>query len=149
MDLEQQAQAFEDYSFAMVDKLFNHYQGKLAEMPNVEQDVVLIWRVEADMYNGGFMQYFCNWGYENYLATLKVLEKIGALHAHAILVECEQIIAPISHDTRVKSYQDLYHYYNEYVSAEKNQRLQALEESYWESPDQLMNLAFNYYLQPS
>lgn len=35
-------------------------------------------KLELDMYNGGFIQFFCNWGYPAYLLAVDGLEQIGA-----------------------------------------------------------------------
>ena len=84
---------FENYSFDVVDKLFSEFDGDLSKMTAAEQEVVRIWRLEADMYNGGFIQFFCNWGYENFVETQKVLKKIEAVKSLALVTECEKIIS--------------------------------------------------------
>ncbi|MFT0213487.1 DUF4375 domain-containing protein [Pseudomonas sp. F1_0610] len=144
---QQQAQAFEDYSFQVVEQLFTKYDGKLEQMPDKLQEIVLIWRVEADMYNGGFLQFFCNWGYDNYCATIKLLERLALKHAHAILQECEQLISPVQHDERVTSYQDIYTYLPEYLSETQLARLDELDALYWGDPDQIQLLCYKVYMQ--
>ena len=34
-------------------------------LSEAEKDIVALWRLEADIYNCGFMQFFCNWGDAN------------------------------------------------------------------------------------
>lgn len=143
---EQKAQAFEDYSFEVVDRLFQEYDGKLDSMPVTLQEVVLIWRVEADMYNGGFLQFFCNWGYENYLATIAVLERLNAINAVAILQECEAMILVMKDDPRIESYHDIYRYLEEFLSAEQLDRLEALDSLYWEDSDQMQLISYQQYI---
>lgn len=144
---EQQAQAFDDYSFEVVDQLFKEYDGKLELMPAKLQEIVLIWRMEADMYNGGFLQFFCNWGYENYCATIKLLERLQLNNALAILVECEQLISPVQNDERVESYQDIYTYLPEYLSQAQLDRLDELDTLYWDDPDLIMQHCYRIYMQ--
>lgn len=147
-DLQKMA-AFEDYSFEIVDQLFTEYDGKLDKMPTTLQEVVLIWRVEADMYNGGFLQFFCNWGYENYLATIVVLKRLKAINVVAILQECEELISVMKDDPRVESYHDIYRYLEEFLSASQLERLEELDSLYWEDPDQIQLISYREYLMES
>lgn len=143
---EQKSQAFEDYSFEIVNRLFKEYDGKLDSMPATLQEVVLIWRVEADMYNGGFLQFFCNWGYENYLATIAVLEQLKAINAVAILQECEAMISVMKDDPRIENYSGIYRYLEEFLSLEQLDRLEALDSLYWEDLDQMQLISYQQYI---
>ena len=56
---------------------------KLDTLPQREQDLFALWRLEADMNNGGFLQFFGNWGEANCQIVLDALKKIDALQALA------------------------------------------------------------------
>lgn len=142
----EKSQAFEDYSFAVVDQLFTEYGGKLEAMPENLQEVVLIWRMEADMYNGGFLQFFCNWGYDNYVATINLLTRIKAVNVLAILQECEAMISVMKDDLRLENYHDIYRYLDEYLSESQLERLEVLDALYWEDPDQMQRKGYQEYL---
>jgi uncharacterized protein DUF4375 len=43
-----------------------------------DQRIVALWRLEADGYNGGFLQFYCNWGEEIYLLAVDGLREVGA-----------------------------------------------------------------------
>lgn len=144
---DKQRQQFEDYSFEVVDKLFKIYEGKIEAMPENEREVVLIWRLEADMYNGGFVQYFCNWGFNNFEDTQKVLAKINAKQSLNIITECEQIISVLQDDDRIEALWDIPKYLPEYLSEEQDARLEELDELYWENLDDILLIGYNYYLK--
>lgn len=139
-------QTFEDYSFQIVEKLFEEKGGELDKLTAEEQAVVRIWRLEADMYNGGFIQFFCNWGYDNFTATQQVLQKIKAEQSLAIITECEQMIAKAKNDPAVKAYWDIPKVLPNYLNETEMQRLDELDELYWENPDDIQQLAYIAYL---
>ncbi|QJB35520.1 DUF4375 domain-containing protein [Chitinophaga oryzae] len=145
--MDEQRQAFEDYSFAVTGKLFDQHGGKMEQLSEKEQEVVRIWRLEADMYNGGFLQYFCNWGPENFEKTQQILNRLGAGKSLAIITECEKMIAVLKDDDRIQELWDIPKYLDEYLDEEQQQRLNELDEEYWENPDDLQLLAYNYYLK--
>jgi len=143
MTNEEKLIQFEKYSFDVCEQLFEKYEGDLEKMPAQDQDVVLIWRLEADMYNGGFVQFFCNWGFENYAKTLDVLEKLGATKTIEILVECENTISFLKDDDRLKELWDI----PKYLSDEHSKKLNELDEQYWDNPDELQSLCYDRYMQ--
>lgn len=147
MELDEQRQAFEDYSFAVTGQLFDRHGGKMEQLSEKDQEIVRIWRLEADMYNGGFLQYFCNWGYENFEKTQQILARLGATQSLAIITECEKMIAVLKDDDRMEELWDIPKYLDEYLNEEQQQRLNELDELYWENPDDLQLLGYNYYLK--
>ena len=147
MDINLARQTFEDHSFKVVDKLFNQHGGDLSALPILEQEVVRIWRLEADMYNGGFIQFFCNWGYENFQITTQVLAKIGANKSLDIITKAEQIISVVKEDKRIKALWDIPKYLSEYLTTSDFETLDTLDSTYWENPDDLQYLAYKFYLQ--
>ncbi|WP_291727833.1 DUF4375 domain-containing protein [Bernardetia sp.] len=140
-------QQFEDYSFKVMDKLFGENDGKLESLSQDELEVVRIWRLEADMYNGGFIQFFCNWGEGNFLETQKVLKKIGATKALEIITECELIISKCKEDERLEKLWDIPVVLKDYITEEESKKLNDLDELYWENPDDIQKLAYDTYLK--
>ncbi|WP_338766892.1 DUF4375 domain-containing protein [Bernardetia sp. ABR2-2B] len=138
---------FQDYSFEVMDKLFDKEKGKLENLSQKEQEVVRIWRLESDMYNGGFIQFFCNWGYENFLETQKVLKKINANKDLEIITECELILSKCKDDERIKALWDIPIVLKEYITKEEEKRLDDLDELYWTDPDNIQKLAYDFFLK--
>ncbi|OJJ21095.1 hypothetical protein BKI52_11025 [marine bacterium AO1-C] len=142
-------EVFENYSFQVVEKLFEEGKGDLNKLTLDEQEVVRIWRLEADMYNGGFIQFFCNWGYDNFKATQQVLKKIKAEKSLSIITECEQMIAKAKDDPQVKEYWDIPKVLANYLTPAETKRLDELDELYWDNPDDIQQLAYMQYLSSS
>lgn len=140
------SEEFEQYSLNIVDKLFDKFGGNFDNLTIEEREVVLRWRLEADMYNGGFIQFFCNWGYKNFLETTKVLEKLNAHKTLAIITECESIISKVKNDERIKELWDLPKILSEYLTDEENKRLDELDELYWKNPDDIQKIGYEKYL---
>lgn len=130
-----------------MDKLFDVEKGKIENLTQDEQEIVRIWRLEADMYNGGFIQFFCNWGAENFLETQKVLKKINAIKDLEIITECELIISKCKDDERIKVLWDIPIVLKEYITEEEDKRLDELDKLYWTNPDDIQKLAYDFYLK--
>jgi tetratricopeptide (TPR) repeat protein len=52
-----------------------------------EQELAALWKLEADMYNGGFIQFFCNWGYTCYMHAVRGLTRLKAEQPLGIIQE--------------------------------------------------------------
>ena len=138
---------FEKYSFETVDKLFDKFGGDLNKLSDEEREVVRIWRLEADMYNGGFIQFFCNWGYDNFIETQKVLEKIKAVKSLDLITECEKIISKLKDDDRIKELWDIPKFLPEYLTESENNRLDELDKLYWTNVDDIQKIGYEIYLK--
>ncbi len=138
-------QAFEDCVAALQDGLFEQYGGDLTRLAPEAQALIQIWRLDADMYNGGFLQYFCNRGEQNLHQVQVILAHIGARRSLAILNENEALIAPVQHDERIKKLWDIPLYLEEHLDAEQLARLDALDAEYWTNPDDLQVLCCHAY----
>ena len=67
---------------------FTLAQESLSKLTPEEQEIVALAKLEMDLFNGGFIQFFCNWGFEAYKIALEALSHIGALTAKEYLVQC-------------------------------------------------------------
>ena len=138
---------FEDYSFEVIDMLFEKLEGDLNKLTDNEQEVVRIWRLEADMYNGGFIQFFYNWGFDNFIETQKVLKKIKAYKSLDLITECEKIISKLKNDKRIKELWDIPKFLNEYLTKAEHDRLNELDELYWKDLDNIQQIGYEMYLK--
>ena len=68
-------------------------------------DVIALWRLEADGHNGGFLQYFCNWGDKRCREVLASLQTIGANETRRFLDRQRAVLEP--HLERVDDYDEL------------------------------------------
>jgi hypothetical protein len=49
------------------------------------KEVVALWRMEEDLINGGFQEFFTNWGSETLDYALRALHGVGATKSHTLL----------------------------------------------------------------
>lgn len=143
MSDDEKAAYFEDLMWASVEKLFAQLDGDWDSLSSEEQDIVALWRAEADIYNGGFIQFFCNWGETTFATARNALQKIGAQHSLALFERFASIMADMKDDERITELWDM----PQYLSAAQLDALSALDEQYWDNPDNLCLLAYRYYCQ--
>ncbi|MGR6076035.1 DMP19 family protein [Achromobacter xylosoxidans] len=114
---------------------------KLDSLPQREQELVALWRMEADINNGGFMQFLCNWGDPTCQLALLALGKIGAARTRAILADMRGLVDRFEAAPEMIQ---LNHIYGAMTEAEQA-RLHELDEAYFDYPDDLARLGLACY----
>jgi len=102
-----------------------------------------LWLLEADVYNGGFVQFFCNWGEEAYIRAVRALQAIGAVHALEIVQSGYACIEHLSEDNRLTQLWDI----PKFLTEEEVERLDKLDKRFWEDHDHIAEIAYRYYVQ--
>ncbi len=73
-------------------RTFDH-DGRLDSLANEwERELAALWRLEADVNNGAYLQFLGNWGYESYLYASQALKKIGAHRMAEIIDQCQALV---------------------------------------------------------
>lgn len=54
-----------------------------------ERELASLWRLEADVNNGAYLQFLANWGYDTYGYARAALHKIGAYSMARLIEECQ------------------------------------------------------------
>lgn len=129
-----------DYTSQFVDKL-NKQKGDWKKLNETEQELAALWKLEMDVHNGGFLQFFTNWGVECYENAVRCLKKIKAKNSLQIITSAYKIIEKYKDDKRLTSYQDLY----EIISESDILKIDELNRKYWELPDDIVELTFKNY----
>lgn len=106
-----------------------------------DRELVALWRMEADINNGGFMQFLCNWGDETCQLALQALRKVGALHMLAVLSRMRGLIDRFEAMPEVVQLNDIYGAMTE----QEQQELETLDRAFWEYPDPLSRLGLRCY----
>ena len=117
---------------------------KLDELPLRSQEIVALWRLEADGYNGGFMQFFCNWGEANCRIALSALQAIGADATYAIVARQREILERFKDHPELKSYDDIW---NLLTQEEQREIGGKLDREFWEAGDEIPRLAALHYYE--
>ena len=66
---------------------------RLSSLPaEWQRELAALWRLEADVNNGGYLQFFVNWGRESYVYASQALKKTGAHTVAAIIDACQALV---------------------------------------------------------
>lgn len=113
----------------------------LDALSDVDQHLVALWRMEADINNGGFMQFLCNWGDPTCHLALRALQAMGAVQTHAILAGMRGLLDRLEDDPEIKELTDLYGA----MTDEEQAALHAFDEAYFERPEDLARLGLQHF----
>ena len=113
----------------------------LEALSDEDQQLVALWRMEADINNGGFMQFLCNWGDPTCQLALRALEAMGAVQTHALLAGMRGLLDRLENDPAIKELTDLY----DAMSEDERQALEAFEDAYFERPEDLARFGLKHF----
>jgi hypothetical protein len=66
---------------------------RLSSLPHEwQRELAALWRLEGDVNNGGYLQFFANWGHETYRYANQALKKIGATKVAGIVDHCQALV---------------------------------------------------------
>lgn len=102
-----------------------------------DRDVVALWRMEADINNGGFLQFFGNWADPTCARALAALDALGATAMCSILKQMRAVLDRLEQSPETIGLDALARHLTEAEHAE----LQRLDEAFWKYPDRLSKLA--------
>jgi len=90
-------------------RTFSH-DCRLSSLPEEwQRELAAIWRLEADVNNGAYLQFLANWGRESYVYACQGLKNIGALRMATIIDRCQALVDEhfISEDASSEQLQDI------------------------------------------
>lgn len=74
------------------ESTFSH-DAKLSSLPEEwQRELAALWRLEADVNGGGYLQFLANWGRETYFYASQALNKIGARKMAEIIDRCQSLV---------------------------------------------------------
>ncbi|AKQ68227.1 hypothetical protein A176_005139 [Myxococcus hansupus] len=130
------------------DALYAHALARLQQahrdfsaVPDDERDLVALWRMEADINNGGFMQFFCNWGEEICELAIEALGRVGAHGVQQCLKDMLGVVAHYGETEEMVSLSDL----PAMLTDAERDRLYALDQAFWKYPEPLGKLVVRHY----
>jgi hypothetical protein len=112
-----------------------------AALTSNEQEIAALWLLEVDVFNGGFVQFFCNWGEEAYRYALRALQTIGATQVLGIIKSAYGCIEHLKEDERLTELWDI----PKFLIKEQDQQLDMLDQQFWNNEDQIAEKAYGYY----
>ena len=87
-----------EQSFSQLGYKLDLVKPNYKEMEHDDRMIASLYWLELEMYNGGFVQFFCNWGYDAYLLAVEGLEQIGAINTKELLLKAYSIIEKFEDD---------------------------------------------------
>lgn len=114
---------------------------KVSAVAKRDYELVALWRAEADINNGGFLQFLGNWGEDNLIVAIASLETIGAKEAARILRAMYAVVEPYGQTEEVVSLAEL----PGLLSEAERDRLYELDQAFWYYPDPLPRLVVEQY----
>ena len=134
---------WDDYSVQFNKTLEFDYNGDWDQLDQEEREIAGLWKLLVDVYNGGFEQFFCNWGYGGYWYAMCGLQKVGD---QALLERLhntyQQVFDKFKDDSRLKAYWDIPQYFTE----EDNDILEKTNQYFWDGAgENFARLAYEYY----
>jgi hypothetical protein len=110
------------------------------ELTAAEKVFVSIWELEAEVNNGGFLQYFFNSSGDNAKHCVPALEKIGALNVAALVRQAITVFenSDPPADSAIRQPQV------EKFSDEQKKFLDELDQMFFKYPDNLTELLFDF-----
>ena len=113
----------------------------LSLLLDVDQQIVILWRMEADIYNGGLMQFLCNWGMDCFTRSVSLLQNVNAVQSHKILSDFLDTIRRFENCPDMSQLSDLYGL----LTQDDRNEIQRLDEAYWDNPDELVRKIVSHY----
>ena len=130
------------------DSLYNQAMGALlaaqwdiTRISRLQHELVALWRMEADINNGGFLQFLGNWGVGNYQVALQALQDIGAPAAHQFLQDMFAVVKRFEDAPENVELSDL----PALLTDAEHDKLQELDEAFWDYPERLSQLVVMHY----
>src|SRR5947207_1202680 len=66
---------------------------RLSSLPaDWQRELAALWRLEADVNNGAYLQFVVNWGRESYVYASEAIKKIGALKMSDRVDRCQALV---------------------------------------------------------
>ncbi len=140
--MEDYGQLWDVYSIKFCEKL-NNFNGDWKKLDMDEQEIAALWKLCADINNGGFVQFFCNWGYECYFYAMRGIKRIGDTGLLTMLHNTyTNVFDKFREDDRLKAYWDI----PEYLTEEDEEILEETDIAFWEEEgEKLYKMAYEFY----
>lgn len=131
------------YSIEFCRKLEYNCNGDWSKLDLDEQEIAALWKLVVDIYNGGFVQFFCNWGYDCYWYAMRGIERIGDKKLLELLENTYMnVFDKFKDDKRLKYYSDIPQYFTEQDEA----ILRDTDIAFWETEGEILcKTAYEFY----
>ena len=123
-----------EQSFSPIGRKFTEIRPNYQDMGETDSMVAALYWLELEMYNGGFLQFFCNWGYDAYLLAIKGLGAINATYTEQLLIQAYGIIQRLENDSQLQELWNI----PKHLTENEITKLNKIDEEYWEDKENIM-----------
>ncbi len=113
-----------EYAVQFNDKLESDCNGDWNALDEISQEIAALWKLTADMYGGGFDEFFLNWGYACYSYAMRGIKRIADANTGLEKVDCNhvyklfdtaytKVFTRFENDDRITSYEEIGAYLTE------------------------------------
>lgn len=114
---------------------------KIEQLGSRSRALVALWRLVADGYNGGLLQFLGNWGIAEMDAALAALADIKASATRDVVCAFWRLVGPIARSDAVNTIDDVY----KAIDGERSERIEELDEAFWEAAEELVKRVPEYF----
>lgn len=141
--MEDFTKLWDDYSIKFNEKLISECKNDWKKLDRDEQEIAALWKLVVDVNNGGFIQFFCNWGYECYWYAMRGIQRIGCNSLLQLLHNTYMdVLDKFREDKRLTYYSDIY----QYLTEEDEDILRDTDIEFWENEGEaLCKRAYEFY----
>lgn len=134
---------WDKYSIEFCKKLEYNYNGDWNQLDQDEREIAALWKLVADINNGGFEQFFCNWGYECYWYAMCGIKRVGDNNLLEMLHNTYvKVFDKFREDDRLTYYSDIH----KYLTDEDQDILRDTDIRFWESEGEIIcRMAYDFY----
>ena len=94
---------WDNYSIEFNAKLVNS-NGDWNKLDEDEQEIAALWKLFVDINNGGFIQFFCNWGFQCFCYAMRGLKRIDDTSLYELLADTYyDVLEKFKDDTRYRA----------------------------------------------
>ncbi len=140
--MEDYGRLWDDYAIKFNSKLVD-LDGDWNQLDEDEQEIAALWKLFVDINNGGFIQFFCNWGFQCLCYAMRGLKRIEDISLYDLLDNTYfDVLDKFKNDSRLEAYWDI----PEYLTDEDEKILNALDTQFYETESEhFTKMAYEYY----
>ncbi|OPZ88550.1 MAG: hypothetical protein BWY74_03091 [Firmicutes bacterium ADurb.Bin419] len=134
---------WDNYSVEFCKKLEYDAGEDWNKLDQDEQEIAAEWKLLVDIYNGGFLQFFCNWGYDCYWYAMRGLKRMGNDSLLNLLHNTyNNVFDKFKEDSRLEAYWDI----PKYLSEEDDKILSETDNVFYEvEGEKFAKMAYEFY----
>lgn len=141
--MEEYSELWNEFAIEYNDKLESKFDGDWSKLDETEQEIAALWKLTADLFNEGFLEFFVNWGCDCYNYAMRGIERVGCRKLYKLLEKAyRKVFARFENDKSITSYEDIFGKITEKDEKILDEVFDKFDEEYGE---ELCEAAYKFY----